>query len=70
VLSEPDPLTAAQIYATNLSGKDAFLAIKTFAIARLPDAAELAKLDAWKQNRAVVNRVDLSNPNLVWPDQP
>lgn len=72
---EMPSLTQRQLAGTE---RDRLLAIAALVIAPLQDAvdlndataAETAQLKRWKQYRVEVNRVDLSDVPVVWPDQP
>lgn len=78
VFLPPAGPTAAEIYASNKSVRDSFLAIATLEIAPLQDASdleeatesELALLKMWKQYRVLVNRVDLTAKSPGWPNVP
>ena len=76
--TEPPQLTPEEILAANTTTKNALLADATLQIAPLQDAvdlgdatpAEVALLNAWKQYRVAVNRVDLTLVGPIWPAQP
>lgn len=68
----------AEILAANTGIRDALLTTATAAIAPLQDAVDLdmatdsdtASLKAWKTYRVLVNRVDLTLAEPVWPASP
>lgn len=67
--------TQVEILAKNTASRDYFLWQATLAIAPLQDAIDLedasaqdvALLKSWKQYRVLVDRVDLSLKDPVWP---
>lgn len=64
--------------AVAAADRDRLLGTATLRIAPLQDAvdlddataAEVALLKKWKQFRVAVNRVDLTEENPAWPEQP
>jgi len=72
------PPNAAEIFATNMVKRNELLSTATLAIDSLQDAVDLedataadtAMLKKWKQYRVAVNRVDLTQSQIVWPTPP
>lgn len=74
----PHQPTPDEIKAVNTSSRDYLLGQAALAIAPLQDAVDLDEatpeettlLKAWKQYRVAVNRMDLTQPDPMWPPHP